>query len=71
MKTKRGRYPGVYWHPQLQRWVVQITVLVGVYDDQDVAGAVQARVERHREHILKMVRRVAGADGEIWDDPVV
>ena len=60
-----GKYPGVYWHPKLKRWVVSITVFLGAFEDQDQAGAVQARLERRRGEIEKVVTRVAGTGSRV------
>lgn len=60
----KSKYPGVYWHPQLGRWVVQLVVFVGAYDDEDEAGAVRGRLDRAAGEVGRFVRRIAfGGDG--------
>jgi hypothetical protein len=55
----QGKYPGVYWHPRLKRWIVQVVVFVGAFEDQDEAGAVRGRLDREDDQIQRFVRRVA------------
>jgi hypothetical protein len=59
---KLSRFPGVSWHPQLKRWVVKVSVLVGTYDNEQEAGEAARRIDRGTGEIRRFVVGVGRGD---------
>jgi hypothetical protein len=68
---KLSRFPGVFWHPRLKKWVVSVAVLVGTFDSEDEAGAARRSVDLAAERIRRFVVECANGSDQVRRGGVV